>query len=137
MAPAAPMHLPTSIPASHPANMNYLLVIVEERGQRGQRSQADGQAVYDSMLGVAEELKREGKLRRVESLQSDDKSRRVQVRNGQPRFIDGPFTEAKEMVGGFFLVDCQSIEEAAEIAARCPAAGWATVEVRPVGPCWM
>jgi hypothetical protein len=117
--------------------MNYLLVIHEERGQRQQRSQAEGQAAYDSMLGFAEALKQEGKLRGVESLQSDDRGRRVQVRNGEPRFMDGPFTEAKEMVGGFFLVECESLAEAAALAARCPAAAWATVEVRPVGPCWM
>ena len=117
--------------------MNYLLVILEERGQRQQRSPAEGQAAYDSMLGFAEALQHEGKLRGVESLQSDDKGRRVQMRNGQPRFMDGPFTEAKEMVGGFFLVECESLDEAAALAGRCPAAAWATIEVRPVGPCWM
>jgi hypothetical protein len=40
------------------------------------------------------------------------------------------------MVGGFFLLDGISREEAIEIAAECPAAAWATVEVREVGPCW-
>ena len=117
--------------------MNYLLVILEEPGQRSQRPLAEGQALYSSMLAYAEALKAEGKLRAVESLQADDKGQRVQVRNGQPRFVDGPFTEAKEMIGGFFLVDCENLAEAAALAARCPAARWATVEVRPVGPCWM
>ena len=117
--------------------MNYLLVILEEPGQRKQRSLAEGQAVYDRMLNFAEELKTEGRLRAVESLQSDDQGRRVQVRHGQTRLIDGPFAEAKEMIGGFFLVDCASLDEAAALAARCPAAEWATVEVRPVGPCWI
>lgn len=117
--------------------MNYLLVILEEPGQRQQRSLSEGQAVYDRMLGFAETLKTEGKLRAVESLQSEDKGRRVQVRNGQPRLIDGPFTEAKEMVGGFFLVECETLAEATALAARCPAAEWATIDVRPVGPCWM
>jgi len=117
--------------------MNYLLLIHEEPGQRSQRPLPEGQAVYDRMLEFAETLKVEGRLRAVESLQSDDKGRRVQVRNGQPRFVDGPFTEAKEMIGGFFLVDCATLAEASALAARCPAAEWATVEVRPVGPCWM
>lgn len=117
--------------------MNYMLVILEEPGQRQQRSLPEGQAVYERMLGFAESLKVEGKLRAVESLQSDDKGKRVQVRNGQPRLIDGPFTEAKEMVGGFFIVECETLAEATALAARCPAAEWATVDVRPVGPCWM
>ena len=50
--------------------------------------------------------------------------------------IDGPFAEAKEMVGGFFLVDVPTREEAVAIARECPAAEWATVEVRETGPCY-
>ena len=116
--------------------MNYVLLIMEEPGQRAKRSLPEGEAVYARMLDFAETLKAEGKLLAVESLQSDRSSRRVQVRNGQPRFIDGPFTETKEMIGGFFLVDCESLDAAAALAARCPAAAWATVEVRPAGPCF-
>lgn len=116
--------------------MNYMLLILEPRDQRSQRSLAEGQAAFDHMLSFAETLKVEGKLRGVESLQNDAQGQRVQVRNGQTRLIDGPFTEAKEMIGGFFIVDCATLAEAAALAARCPAAEWATVEVRPVGPCW-
>ena len=49
--------------------------------------------------------------------------------------LDGPFAEAKEMIGGFFLLACHTREEAVAIAAECPAAAWATVEVRAVAPC--
>jgi hypothetical protein len=116
--------------------MNYLLLILEPPGQRATRTLAEGQAAYDSMLGYAEALKKEGVLRGVESLLGDDKGVRVQVRGGQARTVDGPFTEAKEMIGGYFLVDCPSLAAASALAARCPAAGWATVEVRAAGPCW-
>jgi hypothetical protein len=51
--------------------------------------------------------------------------------------LDGPFAEAKEMIGGFFLLDVATREQALEWAARCPAAGWATVEVRETGPCFL
>jgi len=50
--------------------------------------------------------------------------------------LDGPFAEAKEMVGGFFLLACESREQAVEIAKQCPAAQWLTVEVRAVAPCY-
>jgi hypothetical protein len=50
--------------------------------------------------------------------------------------LDGPFAEAKEMVGGFFLLDCKTHEEAVAIATRCPAAEWCTVEVRGTAPCY-
>ena len=48
----------------------------------------------------------------------------------------GPFSETKEMIGGFFLLDCGSREEALRIAEQCPAAAWASVEVRELGPCF-
>ena len=56
---------------------------------------------------------------------------------GKPQVLDGPFAEAKEMVGGFFLVNCATREQALAIAARCPAAEWATLEVRATGPCFL
>jgi len=59
------------------------------------------------------------------------------VRGGRDVLTDGPFSEAKEMLGGFFLLDCASREEALAIAAQCPAAEWATIEVRETGPCFM
>jgi hypothetical protein len=49
---------------------------------------------------------------------------------------DGPFTEVKEVIGGFFLLTCESREQALEIARECPAAQWATIEVRELGPCF-
>ena len=49
---------------------------------------------------------------------------------------DGPFSESKEMVGGYFLLNCATKAEAIAIAGECPAAQWATVEVRGFGPCF-
>ena len=49
---------------------------------------------------------------------------------------DGPFAEAKEMIGGFFLLTCATREQAIDIARECPAAEWATIEVRELGPCF-
>ena len=116
--------------------MPYMLLIHEPVGQRQQRTQAEGEAVYDRMLQFASSLKSRGILRGVESLTSQDNSTRLQVRSGKPHVIDGPFAEAKEMVGGFFLVDVPTREEAVAIARECPAAEWATVEVRETGPCY-
>nr|WP_084151264.1 YciI family protein [Azohydromonas australica] len=60
----------------------------------------------------------------------------LQARGGRAQVMDGSFADAKEMVGGFFLTDCDSRAGALDIAARCPAAQWATVEVRALGPCF-
>jgi hypothetical protein len=111
---------------------SYLLLIVEEPGQRATRTEADGHAVFRQMVAWSQALQQRGVLRAVESLQSG--GTRVQVRDGELRLVDGPFAEAKELVGGFFLVDVA--DQAAALAlARDPAARWATVEVRATGPC--
>lgn len=117
--------------------MNFMLLIHEPRGQRAERTRAEGEAAYAAMQGFARELDRRGVFKACDSLLTDDRATRVQVREGKPRWVDGPFAEAKEMVGGYFLIDVPSHEEALKVAAECPAAAWATVEVRPVGPCFM
>ena len=116
--------------------MSYMLLIVEEPDQRGTRTLEEGQALYDRMLQWGAELRDEGVLLASESLVSMKEAARVKVRAGKAQVLDGPFAEVKEMVGGFYLVDCNSREEAVALAARCPAAAWATVEVREVAPCY-
>ena len=116
--------------------MNYLLLVLEAHGQRTERSLDQGQQAYDQMLADATQLKAEGHLHGVNSLLGDEQGARVQVRQGRTRTADGRFNETKEMIGGYFLVDCPSLADAVALAERCPAAARATVEVRPVGPCW-
>jgi len=116
--------------------MRYMLMIVEPTGQRATRTRAEGEEAYARMRRFGDELQAQGKLLAVESLASLKQATRVQVRGGKRQLLDGPFAEAKEMVGGFYLVDCSGPDEALAIAERCPAAEWATVEVRPASPCF-
>lgn len=118
--------------------MAYLLLIVEPRGQRTTRTQEEGQRLYDQMVAFGQDLQNRGQLRAVESLRPDDHAVRVSTgAGGAPQLRDGPFAEAKEMVGGFFLIDVATRDEAVAIARRCPAANWATVEVRECAPCYV
>jgi hypothetical protein len=117
--------------------MHHLLLIVEPKGQRASRTLEEGQAAYAVMLEYAQALQAEGVLLGYGSLLDEDQGLRLQHREGRLHCIDGPFTETKEMIGGYFLVDCVDREAALALAARCPAADWATVEVRPMGPCWV
>jgi hypothetical protein len=128
--------MPCRCAAVHNRAMGYMLLIVEPRGQRRERTEAEGRALYRRMLDFGESLKQRGVLLATESLKTDDHATRVQVRDGRPVLQDGPFAEAKEMVGGFFLLSCRTREEAVEIARACPAAQWATVEVRELAPCY-
>lgn len=116
--------------------MSYMLLIIEPPGQRRSRTEAEGRAVYARMKQFGDALRAEGKLVAVESLAAQSGAVRVQTREGKAQLIDGPFAEAKEMVGGFFLLAGVDRDEAIAIARRCPAAEWATVEVRALGPCY-
>ncbi|MCB1955503.1 MAG: dehydrogenase [Rhodocyclaceae bacterium] len=115
--------------------MAYLMLIIEPRGQRAERSAEEAQARYDEMQAFARQLNERGVLRAAESLRSDEHGVRVQQAAGKAEMRDGPFAEAKEMVGGFFLLDVPTLAEAVEIARQCPAARFATVEVRECAPC--
>ena len=117
--------------------MAYMLLILEDPAQRGTRTREEGEAVFQRMLEFGRKLKEQDKLLAVESLASQSKGSRVQVRSGKTQVLDGPFAEAKEMVGGFFLLDCKTREEALAFARECPAAEWATVEVRETAPCYL
>jgi hypothetical protein len=117
--------------------MAYMLLIIEDPAQRGSRTRAEGEAVYERMMDFGKGLRAKDLLLGGESLLApQQKGARLQVRGGKPQVLDGPFAEAKEMVGGFFLLNCKSYEEALAIARTCPAAEWATVEVRETGPCF-
>ena len=115
--------------------MAYLLLIREPRGQRADRNEEEGKQAYESMLRFGEGLAKRGILVAAESLRDDSQGVRVSIRDGKTGLVDGPFTESKEMIGGFFLLDVSSKEEAIEIARQCPAAAFATVEVRELAPC--
>ena len=118
--------------------MPYLLLIHEPIGQRAARTRAEGEAVFDRMVRFGDELRAQGVLDAVESLANQDaRATRVQVRGGKATAVDGPFAETKEMVGGFYLLNCKTREEALAIARRCPAAEWATVEIRETAPCYV
>jgi hypothetical protein len=116
--------------------MAYMLLIVEPLDQREERGEAAGRVVFDQMLGYRDKLQEQGVLIAAESLATAKKSKRLQVRDGKTHLIDGPFAEAKEMIGGFFMLDCDTQEEALALAAECPAAQWCTIEVRKLAPCY-
>ena len=115
--------------------MPHMLLIVEPLGQREERGVELGKVVYQQMLDFTADLKRAGVLMASSALAAAA-TRLQQPEGAAARVLDGPFAEAKEMIGGFFLLDVATREQALEWAARCPAAEWATVEVRETGPCY-
>lgn len=113
-----------------------MLLIIEPAGQRATRTESEGRAAYAAMQRFGEAIAAKGQLKAVESLASLTDAVRIAPVDGAPRWLDGPFTEAKEMVGGFFLLQNVTREEAVAWAQTCPAAQWCTVEVRALAPCF-
>lgn len=116
--------------------MAYLMMILEPADGRRSRTLEEGHIAYDRMLAYTEDLRKRGVCKVSDSLGPDSKGVRIEVRGGKRKLVDGPFAESKEIIGGFFLLECDTKEEAVAIASECPAAEWATLEVRSVGPCW-
>ena len=115
--------------------MKYLVLIYSNPASRAiwdgfsDEQRAEGFRYY---AALTEELASSGELVVSEALADASLTRRVSVRDGQTLTSDGPFAEAKELLAGFFLLDCASEERAVEIAARVPEAELGLVEVRPI-----
>ncbi len=84
---------------------------------------------FDAQL---QELAASGEFVSGAALADPAEGKTVRVRDGVPAVTDGPFAEAKEQLAGYFVIDCESIERATEIAARDPNARLGGVEVRPI-----
>ena len=115
--------------------MPYMLLVMEARGRRDGRPAEQGQSECEQMNAFADSLKARGLHLACESLRSLSDGARIETRGGKRSIVDGPYAEAKEIVGGFFLLDVATREQAMAVAEECPAAKWASIEVREVGPC--
>jgi hypothetical protein len=85
-------------------------------------------AVYDVHRGVLAETRASGELLAADGLTTVN-ARVVQLNDGVPAVTDGPFSEAKEVLAGYYLLDC-TLERATELAARLPEARYSPIEVR-------
>ncbi|MEV1178676.1 YciI family protein [Nonomuraea sp. NPDC049784] len=115
---------------SNPANWEHPLFL------RDPRFLAMPAEERDELARRAEALRREitesGELVAAAALADPVNTRTVRVRGGVPATTDGPYLEAKEQLAGYLVVDCESPERAAEIAACVPDARFAAVEVHPI-----
>ena len=79
-----------------------------------------------------DEMSAQGVIVDSQRLKPTSSSTTVQVREGDLVIADGPFAETKEQIAGFFVVDCQDLDQAIEVASKIPSAQWGTIEVRPI-----
>jgi hypothetical protein len=85
-----------------------------------------------AMMKYNEELKKAGVLLALDGLHPPATGARVSFKGGKPTVVDGPFAEVKEVLGGYWMIDVRSREEAIEWARRCPASAHDVIEVRRV-----
>jgi hypothetical protein len=110
----------------------YMLLVYEEEVDPAE--QAEREKVTPSLVELHASLREAGLLVGVQRLHSVQSATSVRVRDGQTEIIDGPFAVTKEVLAGYYILECADLDEALQQAARLPmaVAGWATIEVRPV-----
>lgn len=105
--------------------MKYLCLVYGEEKEIGAMTD-DACMAYDQSLRAA------GRCLASEALQSVRTAASVRVRDGKVSITDGPFSETKEVLAGFYLIDATDLNEAIQVASKMPPASVGTIEVRPV-----
>jgi hypothetical protein len=108
-----------------------LLMIPKGYAQAAPGTMPDAKAVA-AMMKYNESLQKAGVLLALDGLHPPSMGARVSFRGGKPIVTDGPFAEAKEVLGGYWMIQVKSKEEAVEWASRCPASDNEVIEVRQV-----
>ena len=110
--------------------MRYALLVCIDETVEQTEEQAGRQ--YAEFMGFQDEMQARGVLVARERLRPTSLATTVRLRDEGLVIADGPFAETKEQIAGFYIMECQDLDEAIEIASRNPAARYGTVEVRPV-----
>ena len=111
--------------------MRYLCLIYLDEKEMDAMPAGDMNALNAEHLDLNDSLRKSGHFIEAEALEPARTTACVRVRKGKKSMTDGPFTEAKELVAGFYLIEARDLSEATEVAARIPSARLGTVEVRP------
>ena len=112
--------------------MKFMFVIHHDEKVLDAMPEKEMQALVDSAIEYAEELRRSGHYIASDALQRVGTARTIRVRAGKVSTTAGPFAETKEQLGGFFLIEAKDMDEACAVAARFPPARVGVIEIRPV-----
>jgi hypothetical protein len=112
--------------------MRYAMLICDEEKRQADMSEEEAATQMAAYMAFGEEMTTRGVLRGGERLRPTTSATTVRVRDGEVLTTDGPFAETKEQMGGFYLVECNDLDEAIEVAAKIPSAQHGSIEVRPI-----
>ena len=111
--------------------MRYLLLIYEDEEARTKWSEEELEAEYREYFAFGAETEKLG-IKDGNALMPTNTATTVRVRNGGILTTDGPFAETKEQLNGYYLIDCNDLDEAIKIAAKIPGAKHGSIEIRPI-----
>jgi hypothetical protein len=112
--------------------MRYMLLICSDEKVEAAVPEAEMSAIVQGHMRFAEELRKSGKMVLGERLRPEADASRIRLKAGQRQVIDGPFAETKEVLGGFYVIECDDKQEAVEWAKKIPLRPDSFVDVRPV-----
>ena len=114
--------------------MQYLLLIHDDERNWPSLGEEERNSVVAEYLALTESMRERGAFLGANRLAPVATASTVRVRDGDEVVTDGPFAETKEQLGGYYLIDVETLDEALEWAGRIPTARRGSVEVRPVAP---
>lgn len=112
--------------------MRYMILIYEDPAIYATKSQEEMTAEYHQYMAFNEESRKRGVNPEGDALQSANTATTVRVRDGKTLVTDGPYAETKEILGGYYILDCKDLDQAIELAAMIPGAKNGMIEVRPI-----
>ncbi len=112
--------------------MRFMMMMIPKGYEKASPDAMPDPKAIAAMMKYNEKLQQAGVLLGLDGLYPPSAGVRVSFAGGKPKVTDGPFAEAKEVVGGYWMIDVKSKEEAVEWAKRCPASENETIEIRQV-----
>ena len=112
--------------------MRFMMLMIPKGYEQAKPGTMPDAKAVAAMTKYNEELQKAGVLLALEGLHPPSMGARVSFAGGKPKVTDGPFAEAKEVVGGYWMIQAKSREEAIEWASRCPASDNEIIEIRQV-----
>ena len=112
--------------------MQYMFLIYGDETAEAQQTAETRQAVLNEYFAFAREARQRGIMLAGDELQPTARARTMRRRGGKLVVTTGPFAETKEQLGGYFVLECQDLDEALALARKIPAARTGAVEVRPI-----
>jgi hypothetical protein len=112
--------------------MRFMMLMIPKGYEQAAPGTMPDAKAAETMMKYNEELQKAGVLLALEGLHPASMGARISFAEGKPKVTDGPFAEATEVLGGYWMIQVKSKEEAIQWASRCPASANETIEIRQV-----